>query len=180
MLPAVPINPLTRILRAAWTPLLPLLCATLLLAGCVGPRYEPSTSTPPPAARMDRSNPAWVREVLYSQYDQWKNVKYRPGGMSRDGVDCSGFVYLTYETRLGIRLPRSTDEQSTLGTAVTPPELIAGDLVFFRTGRATRHVGIYLEDGKFLHASTEKGVMISRMNDPYWAKNYWKAVRLKS
>jgi cell wall-associated NlpC family hydrolase len=159
--------------------LLPLLCTMLLLAGCTThQRYEPSTPTP--QARMDRSNPAWIREVLYSQYDQWKNVKYKPGGLSRDGVDCSGFVYLTYDARLGLKLPRSTDEQSTLGTAVAPPELVAGDLVFFRTGRATRHVGIYLEDGKFLHASTEKGVMISRMSDPYWAKNYWKAVRLKS
>jgi lipoprotein Spr/probable lipoprotein NlpC len=129
---------------------------------------------------MDRSNPAWVREVLYSQYDQWKHVRYKPGGLSRDGVDCSGFVYLTYDSRLGLKLPRSTDQQSTLGTAITQSELAAGDLVFFRTGRATRHVGIYLEDGKFLHASTEKGVMISRMDHPYWAKNYWKAVRLKS
>lgn len=158
--------------------LLPLLCLTLLLAGCIGPRYEPSAAPIPPG-RMDRSNPAWVREVLYSQYDQWKNVKYKPGGMSRDGVDCSGFVYLTYDSRLGLKLPRSTDEQSTLGTTVTPDALIAGDLVFFRTGRSTRHVGIYLEDGKFLHASTEKGVMISRMSDPYWARNYWKAVRLR-
>jgi cell wall-associated NlpC family hydrolase len=159
--------------------LLLLLCAAVLLAGCSSTRYEPSPM-PPAAGRMDRSNPVWVREVLYSQYDQWKNVKYRSGGMSRDGVDCSGFVYLTYDSRLGIKLPRSTDEQSTLGMTVAPMDLIAGDLVFFRTGRSQRHVGIYLEDGKFLHASTEKGVMISRMNDPYWAKNYWKAVRLKS
>lgn len=158
--------------------LLPLLCMALLLAGCTSTRYE--AQEPLPAGRMDRSNPAWVKEVLYSQYDQWKTVKYRSGGMSRDGVDCSGFVFLTYDTRLGLKLPRSTDGQSTLGMAVAPKDLVAGDLVFFKTGRATRHVGIYLEDGKFLHASTEKGVMISRLDDPYWAKNYWKAVRLKT
>src|SRR5690606_32354299 len=110
----------------------------------------------------------------------WKNVRYKPGGMSRDGVDCSGFVYLTYDSRLGLKLPRSTDAQSTLGTAIATHELMPGDLVFFRTGKAQRHVGIYLEDGKFLHASTEKGVMISRLDDPYWKRTYWKSVRLGS
>lgn len=179
---AAPLNtvhctPYSPILRHSL--LLALLCAAVLLAGCSSTRYEPAPM-PPTAGRMDRANPAWVREVLYSQYDQWKSVKYRAGGMSRDGVDCSGFVYLTYDSRLGMRLPRSTDEQSTLGRTVALPDLIAGDLVFFKTGISQRHVGIYLEDGKFLHASTEKGVMISRMKDPYWAKNYWKAVRLKS
>jgi cell wall-associated NlpC family hydrolase len=160
--------------------LFPLLCIALLLAGCATPRYEPTPPTPTPTGRMDRSNPAWVREVLYSQYDQWKNVRYKPGGMSREGVDCSGFVSLTYDSRLGLKLPRNTVDLSTAGHDVMPWELIAGDLVFFKTGRNTRHVGIYLESGKFLHASTEKGVMISRMDDPYWSKNYWKAVRLES
>lgn len=160
--------------------LLPLLLAALQLAGCHTAPYEAQAPMQMPPGRMDRSNPAWVKEVLYSQYDQWKNVRYKPGGVSRDGVDCSGFVFLTYDSRLGVRLPRSTDEQSTLGTAVAPRDLLPGDLVFFRTGKAQRHVGIYLEDGKFLHASTEKGVMISRMDDPYWAKTYWKSVRLGS
>lgn len=158
--------------------LLPLLLLALFaLAGCqTTPRGAHVPMQQP--ARMDRSNPAWVKEVLYSQYDQWKSVRYKAGGMSRDGVDCSGFVSLTYDARLGIRLPRSTDEQSTLGKPVPVSGLMPGDLVFFRTGKAQRHVGIYLEDGKFLHASTEKGVMISRMDDPYWLRTYWKSVRL--
>jgi len=149
----------------------------LLLGGCSSPRFEEPA---PPPGRMDLGNSNWVKQVLYAQYEQWKTVKYKSGGMSKDGVDCSGFVSLTYDSRLGIKLPRSTDEQVNLGTPITQRELIAGDLVFFKTGRATRHVGIYLEDGKFLHASTEKGVMISRMDDAYWTKTYWKAVRLKA
>ncbi|HSB96646.1 MAG TPA: NlpC/P60 family protein [Spongiibacteraceae bacterium] len=149
----------------------------LLLGGCSSPRFEEPAPTP---GRMDLGNSTWVKQVLYAQYEQWKTVKYKSGGMSKDGVDCSGFVSLTYDRRLGIKLPRSTDEQAILGVSITQRELIAGDLVFFKTGRATRHVGIYLEDGKFLHASTEKGVMISRMDDAYWTKTYWKAVRLKA
>ena len=157
--------------------LLHLLFIAALLSGCSSTRFE---EPPPPKGRLDLSNQIWVKQMLYAQYDQWKTVKYKSGGMSRDGVDCSGFVSLTYDTRLGIKLPRSTDEQVNVGIAVTQRELAPGDLVFFKTGKVTRHVGIYLEDGKFLHASTEKGVMISRMDDLYWAKAYWKAMRIRA
>jgi cell wall-associated NlpC family hydrolase len=154
-----------------------LLLIAALLSGCSSTRFEEPAPVP---GRMDLSNEMWVKQILYAQYEQWKTVKYRAGGMSRDGVDCSGFVSLTYDSRLGIKLPRSTDEQVNVGTPINQRELAAGDLVFFKTGRNTRHVGIYLEDGKFLHASTEKGVMISRMDEAYWSKAYWKSVRLRA
>jgi len=152
--------------------LLPLLIYfTLLLAGCSSQRIDRNEPQNAPALSD-------IKQVLYTQYNQWKGVKYKAGGMSRAGVDCSGFVYLTYEDRLGIKLPRSTDEQVNAGTVIQQRDLIAGDLVFFRTGKTTRHVGIYLEDGKFLHASTEKGVMLSNLDDEYWARTYWKSVRI--
>ena len=152
--------------------LLPLLIYfTLLLAGCSSQRVDRNEPQNTPALSD-------IKQVLYTQYNQWKGVKYKAGGMSRAGVDCSGFVYLTYEDRLGIKLPRSTDEQVNAGTVIQQRDLIAGDLVFFRTGKTTRHVGIYLEDGKFLHASTEKGVMLSNLDDEYWARTYWKSVRI--
>ena len=121
-----------------------------------------------------------TRAILYAQYDEWRTVRYRIGGLSKSGVDCSGFVYLTFRDRFGIELPRSTDEQSTLGRQIDERELKTGDLVFFRTGRNVRHVGIFLEDRKFLHASTLKGVMISSLDDGYWAKEYWRAASFKS
>ena len=158
--------------------LLALLYLFALLSGCTShPTLEP---TSPGETRNDLSNPYWVKQMLYSQYDQWKAVKYKAGGLSREGVDCSGFVYLTYDARLGIRLPRSTDEQVNIGIAVEQQDLLPGDLVFFRTGKSTRHVGIYLEQRKFLHASTEKGVMISSLDDQYWSRTYWKSVRIKT
>ncbi len=153
-----------------------LLMLTALLSGCSS--YRPAPDAAPAQQSFDLSNPGWVKEVLYSQYDEWRSVKYRAGGLSKSGVDCSGFVLLTYNSRFSIKLPRSTDEQVGIGSEISQSKLVPGDLVFFRTGKATRHVGIFIEDRKFLHASTEKGVMISSLDDQYWARTYWKSVRV--
>ncbi|MCE9679313.1 NlpC/P60 family protein [Shewanella sp. AS1] len=123
-------------------------------------------------------NSAKVKSTLYQQYTQWKGTKYQIGGLSSKGIDCSGFVYVTYRDKFGIKLPRATDHQKNVGTKVSKKELKAGDLVFFMTGRSQRHVGIYLEEGKFLHASTSKGVMISRLSDYYWKDKFWQARRI--
>ena len=86
---------------------------------------------------------------------------------------------MTYLNRFNIRLPRSTYRQSLAGDHVFQKDLRAGDLVFFRIGYSTRHVGIYLENSLFAHASKSSGVMISDLQDTYWSKRYWKAVRIK-
>lgn len=159
--------------------LLGLLCLFALLSGCSSQRMD-SAGGPGGESRNDLGNARWVKQMLYSQYDQWSRVRYKIGGLSKEGVDCSGFVYLTYDARFGIRLPRSTDEQVNVGPPIEQRDLVPGDLVFFKTGKSTRHVGIYIEDRKFLHASTEKGVMISSLDDQYWARTYWKSIRVKT
>jgi lipoprotein Spr/probable lipoprotein NlpC len=68
--------------------------------------------------------------------------------------------------------------QARLGKEVRKDDLRAGDLVFFRTGKTSNHVGIYLEKNKFLHASQKKGVIISRLDNVYWKSSYWKSVRI--
>lgn len=115
---------------------------------------------------------------LYKQYHDWKGTPYAYGGLSQDGVDCSGFVHQTYKDLFNIILPRSTKDQVLKGRRVYINELSAGDLVFFKTGLNVRHVGIYLEKGKFAHASSSNGVMISNMYTGYWKENYWQARRL--
>ena len=120
-----------------------------------------------------------LKKKLYTQYKEWKGVRYRFGGLNKKGVDCSGFVYLTFKSRLGKKIPRTTKLQSTLGMAVDKRKLRTGDLVFFKTSASVRHVGIYLEDGKFMHASKKRGVMISRLDNVYWRSKYWKARRIK-
>ena len=168
---------MTNLWSLHWTAVL---AAVLLVAGCASHRPE-GVATSPPARVLpvDLADKVRVKQALYSQYDEWRGVPYRIGGVSRNGVDCSGFVQLTYQSLLGIGLPRSTDVQSGAGTPVAQRELLPGDLVFFRTGRSGRHVGIYLENRKFLHASTEKGVMISGLDDHYWSRRYWKAIRVQ-
>ncbi len=119
-----------------------------------------------------------VVESLYAQLEKWQGVPYRLGGLSKNGIDCSGFVYLTYKDHFGIELPRTTGQQAKSGRPVDATVLQAGDLVFFKTGILAKHVGIYVENGKFLHVSTSKGVMLSKLSDPYWSSHYWKTVRV--
>ncbi len=119
-----------------------------------------------------------VVSELYRQHQEWRGVSYRLGGMNKSGIDCSAFVQLTYQSKLGIQLPRTARQQSMLGTPIRKHQLKPGDLVFFRTGPTSKHVGIYLEKNKFLHASQRKGVTISHLDNIYWQSKYWKSVRL--
>lgn len=119
-----------------------------------------------------------VYRKLMSHYRDWKGVRYEMGGLSKRGVDCSGFVFKAYQSRLGMNIPRSTELQSQVGEKVKRSQLKTGDLVFFKTSYKVRHVGIYLEDGDFMHASSSRGVMISNLSNVYWNKKYWKARRL--
>jgi lipoprotein Spr/probable lipoprotein NlpC len=119
-----------------------------------------------------------VKQQLYSQYKEWKGVRYKANGLSKKGIDCSGFVHLTFRAKLGRKIPRTTSQLSRLGSKISRKQLRAGDLVFFKTGIKIRHVGIYVEDGKFLHASSSKGVIISRLDNVYWQKHFWHARRI--
>ncbi len=156
------------------------LCALIfMLSGCLRalPGYGPESLQVPTGRRAVTSAGA-IQSALYAQLKDWKGVRHRTGGLSRSGVDCSGFVYLTYHHRFGIDLPRTARLQSRSGRYVRRSGLQPGDLVFFRTGIFARHVGIYIEKDRFLHVSTKKGVMVSSLKDPYWRKRYWKAVRI--
>jgi len=117
-------------------------------------------------------------QKLYTQYHSWKGTPYKYGGLTLRGVDCSGFVLQTYKKLFKIKLPRQTQYQVKKGKRVYINQLRAGDLVFFKTGFNVRHVGIYLEKGKFVHASSSKGVVISSLYTGYWKSKYWQARRL--
>ena len=102
------------------------------------------------------------------------------GGRGRKGVDCSGFVQTTFFDRFGIKLPRQTKDQANYGQYIEKEDIQTGDLVFFKTGRGPNgyHVGIYVKEDKFLHASTKGGVVYSSLNSDYWRKTYWQARRI--
>lgn len=113
-----------------------------------------------------------VLELLYKQYYGWKSVPYLFGGTTKRGVDCSAFVQNTYLVQFNLKVSRSTKNLAKEGYKISKSRLRAGDMVFFKTGRSTRHVGIYLENGKFMHASSSKGVIISSLNEKYWRSHY--------
>lgn len=119
-----------------------------------------------------------IYEALKVQYKDWKGVKYKFGGSSKNGIDCSAFVQKTFREKLNIKIPRTTSLQSRIGEEISIDNLEMGDLVFFKTGFNSRHVGIYLEGGKFLHASTKRGVTISRLDNIYYSKHFWKIKRV--
>lgn len=121
-----------------------------------------------------------VKTRLMDQYAGWKGVRYRLGGSTKRGVDCSSFVQRTFREQFGLELPRSTWEQQETGKSVSRSQLRTGDLVLFRAGSTGRHVGIYIGNNQFVHASTSSGVTISSMNEPYWKKRYNEARRVLS
>jgi lipoprotein Spr len=104
-------------------------------------------------------------------------AKYVMGASGPNSFDCSGFVMTLYKEIYKVNLPRTAKKQYYYGRHISKAELAYGDLVFFNTnGRGISHVGIYLEDGKFGHASTSRGVMISNLSD-YYFKNKFIAGR---
>ena len=149
-----------------------LLVGMLTLAGCSSHR------APPPNPRL--SDSITVIANLNDQLRNWRGTPYRYGGMSRGGVDCSGFVLMTFRDKFDLQLPRETRKQAELGTEIDKDDLLPGDLVFFKTGAGESglHVGIYDTDNQFIHASTSRGVMRSSLDNVYWRKNFWQARRI--
>ncbi len=154
---------------------------TILLTSCSSAPYYSSSdlSIKVSETRVDLNDSDKIKQILNQQYNDWRHVHHRMGGTTKNGIDCSGLVYQIYRTQLGINMPRSTEYQSKTGRAIQKEQLRAGDLVFFKTGLFSRHVGMYIDEGNFLHVSSRKGVMISNMEDPYWNDTYWKANRIQ-
>ncbi|MGM3174242.1 bifunctional murein DD-endopeptidase/murein LD-carboxypeptidase [Dickeya lacustris] len=119
-----------------------------------------------------------VKSKLLAQYANWKGVRYRLGGDSRKGIDCSGFVQRTFREQFGLDLPRSSYEQQDIGVQIQRGKLRPGDLVVFHAGSTGRHMGIYIGNQQFVHASTSIGVTISSMDDNYWKPRYREARRV--
>jgi len=144
----------------------------MILAGCS------SRHAPPPKTQL--ADRIMVIAQLDDQLSQWRGTPYIYGGMSRGGVDCSGFVYLTFRDRFDLQLPRTTSAQTDIGTRIDKSELLPGDLVFFKTGSGESglHVGIYDTDNQFIHASTSRGVIRSSLENVYWRKAFWQARRI--
>jgi cell wall-associated NlpC family hydrolase len=119
-------------------------------------------------------------ETLVKVATEFIGAPYRLGGASVKGLDCSSFVQKIYRI-FDVKLPRVAREQCRVGVKVDRDELEKGDLVFFHTNRSYGHVGIYIGNGQFVHASSKSRIVrIDRLDSPYYQKRFQRAVRLKA
>lgn len=122
-------------------------------------------------------------DKIVSKALSFKGTRYKYGGTSKSGMDCSGLMFTSFKSA-NINLPRTSIAQSSTGNKIRTKDIQKGDLVFFKTGSKNRinHVGLVVSkkgnDVKFIHASTSRGVMISSLREGYWSQAYVKAQRV--
>jgi cell wall-associated NlpC family hydrolase len=124
-----------------------------------------------------------VSQNIVREINRWSRVRYRMGGITHKGTDCSGFVVKVFQNSLTLQLPRTSREQAKVGERIDRDELQFGDLVFFYKGvkkKAKRisHVGIYIGDGNFVHSSRHKGVGVDALSERYYSQRYALARRV--
>lgn len=110
--------------------------------------------------------------TLYQFIDRWWGVPHRIGGLDSNGIDCSGFMFRLYDEVYDKKVARTTDGLMKQAIRCDTADLSTGDLVFivFQGRQKVSHVGVYLQNGRFAHASTSKGVRIDYMRDNYYRK----------
>ena len=182
-----------RTLHINLSRILSLLFSFLLLglfAHPVGAKQKPVKRQTAPAAQpkkveVQSASPEekLQEEKIQEEMEKYLGIRYKRGGNSNKGFDCSGFVKQIYSEVFGIDLPHQSLEQnkSSLLSKVSPDELKTGDLVFFSAGRNNKginHVGIYMADGRFIHSARTKGVVVSSLEDPHWKARLVSARRL--
>lgn len=126
------------------------------------------------AEKLEVSPKTLDNATLYQFVDEWYGVPYHMGGLEKTGIDCSGFVLKLYNEVYNMPLPHSSQEQYAYCRKIKNiADATEGDLVFFRTlGKRISHVGIYLWNDFFVHASTSQGIVISSLHEDYWKKHY--------
>ncbi len=117
--------------------------------------------------------PETANRQLIAFVSEWIGVPYKYGGNDKAGVDCSGFISQVYPNVFNIRVPRNTSQLQQNANHVPRNGLKEGDLVFFRINtKEVGHAGIYLFNDFFVHSSTSRGVIISKLDDIYWNKYF--------
>ncbi len=151
------------------------------LAGCSGKRV--ATSSQLQQVTPGQITPSDRRQVdqLVAEARKWIGTPYAYGGHSRKGTDCSGFTMELFLKVYDLKLPRSSAMQQQYAHPLERGELEPGDLVFFATGKSRKrvsHVGLYVGNGRMIHASASRGVMESGIDQSYWVKNYHSSGRV--
>ena len=141
-----------------------------------------STSTAVSKNESKKENKSIVKNLIETATDNI-GVKYKAGGTTKSGFDCSGLVYTTFESE-NIKLPRSSFEQAKIGKVIPLNDAKKGDLIFFKTNKSKQinHVGLITEvnsdEIKFIHSSTSKGVIISSTKEAYYKNSFEQVNRV--
>lgn len=167
-----------RILRCVRFIVLAMLLFAASCATQKGPKTTDSVAVVPSQIAKGYPDSKEIERRIRDEYLRWQGTRHRLGGTSLGGIDCSGFVKEVYQSIFNIELPRTTKEQVKRGTPVKKNQLQAGDLIFFNPPTYPRHVGIFLSENEFVHASKTEGVIISQIDKYYWGKYYWTARRI--
>jgi cell wall-associated NlpC family hydrolase len=124
------------------------------------------------AQLLDTDVESITNESLFAVIEDWWATRYRYGGTTKRGVDCSAYMGHIFETAYGFKLPRTARMQYAASVKVNYNDLQEGDLVFFNTRGGVSHVGLYLANGYFTHSSSSKGVTINNLSESYYSARY--------
>ena len=116
--------------------------------------------------------------ILFKEIEKWWGTRYRYGGATNKGIDCSAYSATLVHNVFGLVLPRTAREQYANCIKLEKEEMLQGDLIFFNTRSGISHVGLYLGNGFFTHSSTSIGVTISNLSETYWSKKFVSGGRL--
>jgi len=139
-----------------------------------------NTDSNPLKEKLGLSNKEIRDSKLFKFINDWYGVPYKYGGCTKTGVYCSCFTNNLFEAVYGRKTPRTAGDIYKECEKVNMEKIKQGDLLFFKTnGNSISHVGVYLKNNKFVHASTSKGVMINDLEEAYYKKYFYSAGRLK-
>ena len=132
------------------------------------------------AQLLNRNVELVTNTSLIGFIDEWWGTKYRYGGTTKKGIDCSSFTGLLMGSVFGFTLPRTARQQYEFCSKLKKDDMLEGDLVFFDTRGGVSHVGIYLGDGYFVHSSSSAGVTINSLNENYYSSKFIGGGRIEN